>query len=399
MKYAGLKLGLCLLGLTVLLIQCREKVRSDEAPTNDSRIVEVFGSNIDLFHLENYAHQQVPVYITKNIAPGLQLNDAKTTLGRVLFYDRQLSFDNTISCSSCHLQEFAFGDTALASRGVDGGRTERHAMRLVNARFGDEKRFFWNKRAATLQEQTTQPIKEHLELGYSGQAGRPGFANLLTKLQNLGYYKVLLRFVYGDTVINEQRIQECLSQFVMSIQSFDSKYDVGRSQVNLPTQDFPNFTSQENTGKRLFTNSRLVDGDGKRIGGGLACNSCHRVPEFDIEPVSFNNGVIGKLNAPGNDLNNTRAPSLRDITNASGKVNTPMMHTGQFTTLEAVLDHYNVIPFDPSNSNIDARLFANGKGNYLNLTQQEKDAVVAFLKTLGGSALYRDKKWSNPFIK
>lgn len=107
-----------------------------------------FAGRINLASLDNYAGQTVPAYITKNNAPGFAINNAKATLGRVLFYDEQLSIDNSISCGSCHKQTFAFSDTFMASKGVENGRTARHSMRLINVRFGNEAKFFWDERAA-----------------------------------------------------------------------------------------------------------------------------------------------------------------------------------------------------------------------------------------------------------
>jgi len=93
------------------------------------------------------------------------------TLGRVLFYDKQLSANGAIACASCHKQEFAFSDTAQQSVGLNGGLTGRHSMRLVNSRFADEVRFFWDERASSLEDQTTQPIQDHVEMGFSGENG------------------------------------------------------------------------------------------------------------------------------------------------------------------------------------------------------------------------------------
>jgi len=74
------------------------------------------------------------------------------------------------------------------------------------------------------------------------------------------------------------------------------------------------------------------------------------------------------------------------------------MHTGQFNTLEAVIGHYNNIPNMPANNNLDNRLRVDGVGNKLNLTDAEIAQLIAFIKTLGGSNVYVDKKWSNPFL-
>ena len=189
-----------------------------------------FGTNIDPANLTNYANQPRPAYIGgKDNTAGNSITNPKATLGRVLFYDKNLSFDNSISCASCHKQQFAFSDTAIASKGVAGGLTARHSMRLVNSRYAVERKFFWDERAATLEQQTTQPIQDHAEMGFSGTAGRPGLAALLTKLQAIGYYNELFKFVYGDITVTEARMQECMAQFVRSIQSFDSKYEDRKS--------------------------------------------------------------------------------------------------------------------------------------------------------------------------
>lgn len=352
---------------------------------------------INLNSLANYANQAKPAYIVKDNTAGNPITNAKATLGRVLFYDKSLSINNSTSCSSCHKQQFAFGDTALLSGGVLGGLTTRHSMRLVNARFATEAKFFWNERAASLEQQSTQPIQDHAEMGFSGQNGRGTLATLLTKLQGIGYYNELFKFVYGDETVTEARLQECLAQFIRSIQSFDSKYDAGRAQVNNDNQPFPNFSTLENSGKTLFLTAPVFDAQGNRISGGLGCNGCHNAPEFDIDPNSRNNGIIGIVNSVGIDLNNTRAPSLRDLVNNNGQVNGPMMHTGVLKTLQNVVGHYGNITIAPGNTNLDPRLRPNGVGQKLQLTANEVDGVVAFLRTLSGSNVYSDSKWANPF--
>jgi len=360
-------------------------------------IEAVFGEKIDLNNLANYANQPRPGYINKDNTGGNNITDTKATLGRVLFYDKNLSIDNTVSCASCHKQAFAFSDTALVSSGIQGGITGRHSMRLVNSRFAVERKFFWNERAATLELQTTQPIQDHAEMGFSGQNGRPGLGALLTKLQGIEYYNELFRFVYGDVNVTESRMQESMAQFIRSIQSFDSKYDAGRAQVQNDNQPFPNFTAQENAGKNFFITPPVFDATGSRIGGGLGCNGCHNAPEFDIDPNTRNNGIIGVVNGPGIDLDNTRAPSLRDLTRTNGALNGPIMHTGAIKTLQAAIGHYGTINLAPGNTNLDPRLRPNGFGQKLNLNALEVNSVIAFLGTLSGSNVYSDLKWSDPF--
>lgn len=358
-----------------------------------------FGTAIDFNALPNYANQSKPAYITKDNAGGNGIIDKQATLGRILFYDKNLSIDNSIACASCHKQAFAFGDTAIQSAGVSNGKTIRHSMRLINARFANETKFFWNERANNLETQTTMPIQDHLEMGFSGQAGRGNMTTLLAKLQAIPYYPELFTWAYGDNRVTETRMQSAMAQFVRSIQSFDSKYDVGRAQVQNDQAAFPNFTANENQGKALFLAAPIFNANSERIGGGFGCQGCHQAPEFDIDPNSRNNGIIGVIGSTDVDLNVTRAPSLRDVANASGAVNTPLMHTAGVKGLNNMLGHYNDINAPARNTNLDPRLKPNNIGQKLLMTPDEITAVIQFLRTLTGKNVYVDKKWSDPFVK
>lgn len=389
-------------GLIIIAVSCSKKDTGTGGggTTTDpyAAIKATFGTNIDPNNLENYANQGRPAYIIKENTGGNPITNAKATLGRVLFYDKNLSIDNTVSCASCHKQEFAFGDTAIASKGVAGGTTGRHSMRLVNARFAVEVKFFWDERAASLEQQTTKPIQDHAEMGFSGQSGRPGLSALLTKLQGINYYNELFKFVYGDINVTEPRLQECMAQFVRSIQSFDTKYDAGRAAVPNDGAPFPNFTAQENQGKQLFLAPPVFNASGQRTGGGVGCNGCHQAPEFDIAPNSRNNGIIGRIGGGSIDITVTRAPSLRDMANAAGRENGPFMHTGNLGTLQNAIGHYGNINIAPGNTNLDPKLTPGGIGQQLNYNAGEVNALIAFLKTLGGSDVYTNRKWGNPFL-
>jgi len=343
---------------------------------------------IDLNNLFNYSNQTTPNYITKDNISGNPITDEGATLGRVLFYDKNLSANNTIACASCHKQEFAFSDTAVQSVGLTGGLTGRHSMRLVNTRYSDEVQFFWDERATSLEDQTTKPIQDHIEMGFSGADGDPDIDSLITKLEGISYYITLFDFAFGDSDITEDRMQLALAQFIRSIQSFDAKYDEGRALVPNDGADFPNYTASENAGKSLYLAPPGA--------GGAGCGGCHRPPEFDIDPNAGNNGIIGQAGSQGGtDYTNTRAPSLRDIVNPSGALNGPLMHTGEIATLAQLVEHYNAVPNDPNNNNLDNRLA--GPGANLNLTDQEKSDLIAFLGTLTGSDIYTNEKWSDPF--
>ena len=347
---------------------------------------------IDLDDLFNYETQNVPSYITKDNTPETnQINNEITTLGRVLFYDKNLSENNTIACASCHQQAFAFSDPLTSSVGLNGGNTGRHSMRLVNSRFSHEEKFFWDERAASLENQVTQPIQDHVEMGFSGTNGDPNFNDLILKLSAIDYYQILFEFAFGISTIDEDKIQKALAQFVRSIQSFDSKFDEGLVQAPNLNAPFPNYTPQENLGKQLFLSPPP--------NGGAGCAGCHAPPEFDIDPNTLNNGVIGMIGSSTEvDLTNTRSPSLRDIANPNGSLNGPMMHDGSMTSLLQVIEHYNNIPNHPENTNLDNRLQRPGnQTQQLNLTANEKSALEAFLKTLTGTGIYTNEIWSDPF--
>ena len=386
------------LAIAILLVSCNDSNEDNYTAITETypAVQAEFGSLVDLNNLANYANQTVPAYITKDNSLLNPITDKGATLGRVLFYDKKMSSNNTVSCSSCHKQAVAFGDNSVASTGVNE-TTGRHSMRLINTRFATESKFFWDERAATLEIQTTMPIKDHGEMGFSGTNGDLNFNALITKLSAINYYKELFKFVYGSEEITETKIQFALAQFIRSIQSFDSKYDIGRAGAPNDGAPFTNFTTQENQGKNLFLTPPTFNASGVRTAGGMGCAGCHRAPEFDIDPNSRNNGIIGNIVGTGIDVTNTRAPSLRDLVKVDGTTNGQMMHTGVITTLQQAIGHYGTINIAPGNNNLDPRLRPGGVGQQLNLTATEVNAVIAFLRTLSGTDVYTNTKWSNPF--
>lgn len=341
---------------------------------------------LDLTNPHAYSSQTIPNYITRDNNPANNaITDLGATLGRVLFYDPRLSRTETVSCASCHQQENGFGDTLRASEGV-AGTTGRHSMRLINSRFSNEERFFWDERAATLEIQSTQPIQDHIEMGFSGDNGDPSFSDLISRLQEIEEYQVLFTGVFGSADITEERVQSSLAQFVRSIQSFDSRFDEGLENAPNLGANFTNFTAQENQGKNLFLQPPPQ--------GGAGCAGCHQPPEFSIDPNSGHNGVTGSIDG-GQDLTNTRSPSLRDLVDANGNPHGGFMHDASLETLRDVINHYNAIP--AVTAGLDRRLRPGGRPQNLNLTEGEKDALVAFLETLTGQDVYQNEMWSNPF--
>ncbi len=357
-------------------------------------VLLAFDGAVNLSELANYADPDIPAYITK-FQGGNSVTDAAATLGRVLFYDNNLSHNNEFSCGFCHRQELAFGDNVDYTFGV-AGELQRHTPRLMNMQYAEETNFFWNERVASLEEQVSEPIHHPNELGFSGRLGQPDFEDLVARLEGIDYYDELFRFVFLDPAITEERLQIAIGQFMRSIVSFDSRWDAGRAQVASDDAPFPNFTADENAGKTLFMRTPAE--------GGAGCAACHRPPEFDIDPDVRHNGVVTVLDDDFSfDYENTRAPSLRDLASSDGDLNGPYMHDGAFETLRSIIDHYDDLQItthaDPVEfmAALDPRLQTGGVPQQLNLTEQEKTQLEAFLLTLGGTALYADQKWASPF--
>ncbi len=180
-----------------------------------------------------------------NTPPDNPITDHGATLGRVLFYDTSLSANGTTSCASCHVQAFAFAEPRRTSIGFDGQAVTRNSMSLVNLRFYRRGRFFWDERATTLEQQVLMPIENPVEMGHR-------LPDLIEQLQSDPIYRPLFKNAFGDHRVSEERIAKALAQFVRSIVSFRSRYDIGLADVGSPLEDFPNFSDEENLGKRQF---------------------------------------------------------------------------------------------------------------------------------------------------
>jgi len=353
---------------------------------------------IDLSNLFNYENQDIPENAQFQYNVTNPITDIGATLGRVLFYDQKLSVNNSISCASCHQQENAFGDSRIVATGFEGRETLRHPMRLINVDFGSDNKRFWDERVTTLENLATLPIKDTIEMGFSGLNGYPSIDSLITKISQEEYYKTLFNLTFGDEEITEQRIGLALAQFIRSIMSFDSKFDEGYNMIGEEKTDFPNFTAQENRGKSMFF---TFPGGNPSVPQtfGTGCGLCHKAPDMSIIHLSGNNGVVGIANDPdGIDLTIERSPSLKDLVKPDGTSNGPFMHDGSLATLDDVIDHYNDIPNNPANTELGGLLFPEADGSVLlNLSDESKEDLKAFLMTFTGVDVYTNEKWSNPF--
>jgi cytochrome c peroxidase len=310
------------------------------------------------------------------------------TLGRVLFYDKNLSLNRTVSCASCHKQSEGFSDSRTLSIGFTGGTTDRHGMTILNARYYQRGRFFWDERAVMLEDQVLQPLQNTVEMGLTA-------AQISERVTEQPYYNQLFINAFGDNTISNDRISKALAQFVRSIVSYQSKYDTGRATVNNPNQAFSNFTIQENQGKQLFF-TPIPQG-----GGG--CAGCHGTEAF-VSTRPENNGIdaisttdlgVGGASSPirQNLVGTFKNSSIRNI-----ELSAPYMHDGRFATLEQVVEHYNSgIQAHPNLSGILKD--ANGDPVKLNFSAAQKNALVAFMKTLTDNSVATEVRWSNPFCQ
>ncbi len=323
----------------------------------------------------------------------MQITNEKATLGRVLFYETQLSVNNSTSCGSCHNQNKGFATNNAIDEGFNGGMTTRNVPAITNPCL--QSSYFWDMSENNLSAMVTQPISNHIEMGIE----EPEY--MVAKVKSLPYYNDLFIAAFGDANVTSNRIGESLSSFVGSMISVTSKYDTG-----LPT-NFSNFTDQERLGQQLF----MVD---------LPCAGCHSGENFagwgsmamniGLESNYVDPGVPGIDWNTGQPLNGWfKVPSLRNV-----QLSAPYMHDGRFNTLEEVVEFYNsgIAAHDQLAFNLregwNGGFF--GQGDELDpnvngldpvrleMTQYEKNALVAFLKTLTDVTTISQQKFSDPFV-
>jgi cytochrome c peroxidase len=276
------------------------------------------------------------------------------------------------------VQAHAFADTRPASKGLHGGLTDRRALPLINLRYYQRARFFWDERAGNLEEMVLLPIQNRVEMGQD-------LKRLIDTLSRDAVYPALFARAFGDREISEQRVGKALAQFVRSIVSYQSRYDKGRARAQSAHDDFDNFTRQENRGKALFMRN---------------CSTCHMKEgnEHFFVPTPANTGLrddkptsdggVADATLRAADLGSFKSPSLRNV-----EVTAPYGHDGRFATLDALIDHYS------DNAILDPNLGYMVPVGPLNFTASEKAALIAFLDTLTDQTLLTDARFSNPFVK
>jgi cytochrome c peroxidase len=344
-------LAISILGLGLSLAGCRGE-GLDDVKAGDSVVTS----------LEQPAGWPAPHYdfsSNKITADGFRL-------GRKLFYEPMLSRDNTISCGSCHQQFAAFAhDEHKFSHGIDGLFGNRNAPGLFNLAWHTS--FMWDGGINHIEVQPSGPITNVVEMDET-------MPSVLEKLRNSADYRALFEKAYGTSEIDSQRMFLAMAQFMGSMVSATSKYDL------VMRGELPGgFSESEFYGLRVFRQK---------------CASCHSEPLFS--DFSFrNNGLevapqlmdSGRAHITGlpEDRYKFKVPSLRNV-----EVTSPYMHDGRFVTLRQVLEHYN--SGVTQTENLDPQ-FANGG---IPLSETEMTDIEAFLRTLTDYEFMRMEAFAEP---
>lgn len=256
---------------------------------------------------------------------------AKVALGRSLFRDKRLSRDGTVSCETCHVLHHGFADTRPLAVGVRGQKAARRSPRIINRVYG--KSFFWDGRAATLEEQVVQPIENPVEMDLTlpEAAARVG--------------------------LSQQELRWALACYVRTILAGNSPYD------RFVAGDRSALSAEAQLGLKLFQ-------------GKAGCTSCHVGPNLTDERF-HNTGVgsdEGRFKVTGNpaDRGAIKTPTLREVSRGA-----PYMHDGSIYTLEEVVEHYD--KGGRANRNLDPEI------RPLHLSETEKKALARFLEALTGT--------------
>jgi cytochrome c peroxidase len=289
------------------------------------------------------------------------LSNAGATLGRVLFYDKRLSHDNSVACASCHRQANGFSDPNQFSAGINGQLTGRHSMGLSNVTFYGSGLMFWDERANSVEDQALRPIQSSSEMGST-------LSEVVTKLSQTTYYPTLFQAAFGTPDVSPDRIAKSIAQFERSMISYNSKYDAFlNGQQTL--------TPAEQAGESLFH-------------GTARCSSCHET-NAQIGENAVNVGLDAVFTDPGAGGGRFKTPSLRNVA-----VRGRFMHDGRFSTLEEVVNFYSSQVQD--NPNLDQRL--RDPVIQLNLTTEQINDLVAFLNTLTDNTFLTSSLFSDPFV-
>jgi cytochrome c peroxidase len=390
---------------------------------NDNLIVQELPNSISdelaaafLVQLQTADFQkQLPNYLVTMGLSQPTIDIHKATLGRVVFYDKNLSKDGTISCASCHKQSSAFADNVAFSQGIEGQMTSRNSMSLSNvASFashyttidGRRPALLWDGRATEVVNQAPLAFENPHEMGLSMQ-------EVLQKARDQEYYPYFMTKAFGDREVTESRLLEGLQEFVRSMGSAESKLDKALERVNgdllgtttelkvitvaryyygpidtigTDTIILPllNFAETELRGRNLFAQN---------------CTKCHTPIRTLQQEFMACNGLemnyldkgLGGVTERTEDNGVFKSSSLRNIS-----LTAPYMHDGRFKTLEEVMDFYST--GIQGHANLHPLLRDdNGQALKMNFSPQDKKDLIAFLKTMTSYDVLSDTRFANPF--
>lgn len=277
----------------------------------------------------------------------------KTTLGKLLYFDKRVSMDNTISCASCHSPQSGFADPNQFSIGVGGKTGNRNSPTVLNTSFNLFQ--FWDGRAKSLEEQAVGPMANPVEMAHT-------LEGVEKRIGSIEGYKPYFKAAFGDETVTIDRIAKAIATFERTVLSGNSAWD--RYVYN---KDKSALSESAQRGLALF--------EGKAL-----CTRCH--VGFNMTDNIFHNLGVG-MNAEKPDLGryevtkietdkgSFKTPTLRDITKTA-----PYMHDGSVKTLEEVIELYN--KGGEKNQWLDTKM------EPLNLTEEEKKDLLEFLKSLEG---------------
>lgn len=279
--------------------------------------------------------------------------NTKAALGKKLFSEKILSQDSSVSCASCHKPQFAFADTTAFSIGIGGKLTKRNTPSVLNMK--NRPYFFWDGRAASLEEQALMPIQNPDEMNLS-------IAEAVKRLNTSTVYKNLFLKIFKQAA-TEKNLAAAFAAYERTLETVDSKFDDWSNNLK-------KLTSQEERGRQIF------------VGDKSKCFECHRMEDFTTDEFkniglynekALNDAGLYNITKKEKDKGKFKIPGLRNI-----GVTAPYMHNGMFKTLEEVVDYYNnPTQFVKDGINTDELL-----RQPLGLTEKEKKDLVAFLKTL-----------------
>jgi cytochrome c peroxidase len=276
----------------------------------------------------------------------------KAELGKLLYFDRRLSMDNSVSCASCHHPTFAWGDGSPVSIGIRGQQGKRSAPVVFNRAYSLAQ--FWDGRAATLEEQAKGPMANPIEMGSTHQI-------IIERLKASPGYRARFAQVFGNGEITIDHVAKAIATFERTILSGNSAYD------RYKAGDKTAMTPEQIRGMDVFFNKAKCDQCHEGIN--FTTNSYHNLGVGTDKPEP-DEGRYAVTKNP-QDWGAFKTPTLREIEHTA-----PYMHDGSLKTLEEVVDFYDKGGI--KNKNLDPAI------KPLHLTEQEKKDLVAFLRALSG---------------